>query len=283
MSHHHRHEPKNNLHKRVPDDVTTEGHTYSGHPCPPSPSPGSRRPRLPLTATFLHLLPQMCSVTCCLSRHGKEPKTGTMKHGLKGHAESHSSGQLTGQVPDACLADKALHICPVCPRLISTRTKSLTCCSRCSLTFHNSCPNAQERPLQAGPSNSTNPWPPRNRGRAASSPLSLLCFQTTTRNPGTTFYACRSWSSVPTRRKATTSRLPTMSRECASSGWRALAGPFGYHNALPTNGRARRRRPGAPRAPPLLDFERRGERAATPAQEGQLAQACCCSTSRQPH
>ena len=59
---------KNNLHKRVPDDVTTEGHTYSGHPCPPSPSPGSRRPRLPLTATFLHLLPQMCSVTCCLSR-----------------------------------------------------------------------------------------------------------------------------------------------------------------------------------------------------------------------
>ena len=262
----------------------------------PLPSPGSRRPRLPLNATFLLLSPQMCPVTCCLSRHGKEPKTRTTKHGLKCHAELQSSGQPTGQVPDACLADKTLHICPVCPRLISTRKKSLTCCSRCSLTFHNSCPNAQERPLKAGLPNSTNscalgsssgptfPRPPRNRGRAAPSPLSPLCCPTTTRRPGTTFHACRSWSSMPMREKpqqADFQRCPENVRAVAGGPSRV---PLATTTPFEQTGEPDDDDPEPPEHPPSWISRDAGNVSRPqPGKASSPRLAPCCSTSRQPH
>ena len=137
--------------------------------------------------------------------------------------------------------DKALHICPVCPRLISTRTKSLTCCSRCSLTFHNSCPNAQERPtagrtLKLDESMAAQePWT-----RCLFAALSAVLSDNDTRSWND--FLCLPKLVLRAHAEKSHNKQTSNDVQRMCEQWlEGLAGPFGYHNALPTNGRARRR------------------------------------------
>ena len=81
----------------------------------------SREPRLSRAVPL-----QLCPVTCCPSSHGKETHSCTTKHGPRTRVEMHCTGLLEVQGPDQWLGDSSLHICPVCSRLISSRTRP--CC-----------------------------------------------------------------------------------------------------------------------------------------------------------
>ena len=80
-------------------------------------------------ARWLAFTPQLCPVTCCPSRRGIEAQDWTMKQTLQNHVEMHATGLQEGQAPGRWLTDGSLHMCPVCPRLISTGTRP--CCPRC--------------------------------------------------------------------------------------------------------------------------------------------------------
>ena len=74
----------------------------------------------------------------------KRGQSWTKKQGIKTHLEMHSTGLLQGQFPDHWLADSSLHICPVCPRLVSSKTRP--CCPRCYPAFNKLVSQFMERP-----------------------------------------------------------------------------------------------------------------------------------------
>ena len=51
-----------------------------------------------------------------------QPWDWTSGQGVKQQVATHFTGQLGGVVPELWLAENSFHICPVCSRLISTRT-----------------------------------------------------------------------------------------------------------------------------------------------------------------
>ena len=82
-------------------------------------SPSDWRHSAPLRT----LKPRLRTLPCCPSRCGKEDRDWTTRLGLKNHVETHSPGQLGGQVPTKWLEDQSLLVCRVCSRLISTRNR----------------------------------------------------------------------------------------------------------------------------------------------------------------
>ena len=70
----------------------------------------------------------------------KKAHDWTAKQSLKHDVVLHTTSQPEGQVPDQWLTDSSFHICPVCSRLISSRTTP--CCPKRHPTSH-----FTERPL----------------------------------------------------------------------------------------------------------------------------------------
>ena len=99
----------------------------------PSPAPPHFPPFLRLPTPCLP--PQLCPVTCCPSRHGKEAQDRTTKHGIN-HVELHTVGQLDGQVQNATSARCGHGSCP----------KTRPCRSRCHPTSNNPVSQCKERP-----------------------------------------------------------------------------------------------------------------------------------------
>ena len=74
-----------------------------------SPFSISPKPRLPLA-----IKPHLCLVPCCASHHRKEAREldqATSDKASRNHLETHSIGQLGGQVPGWWLVDSFLHSC----------------------------------------------------------------------------------------------------------------------------------------------------------------------------
>ena len=74
----------------------------------------------------------------------EKAQSWTTKRGLKTHVEMYIAGLSQGKVPEQWLADSSLHICQVCSRLISFRTRP--CCPRCFRAFNGRCPSSRNDP-----------------------------------------------------------------------------------------------------------------------------------------
>ena len=88
------------------------------HHCPSTSSQDPCRPPLPLAS-----LVSLCSVSCCASRHGKDDQP-----------QDKASKPMWKCTP-LVFSDSSLHICSVCSRLTSTRTRP--CCPRCRSSLNN--------------------------------------------------------------------------------------------------------------------------------------------------
>ena len=89
---------------------------------------------------------------CGISVFRDHPTIGVERTGLdletsvKQHVELRTTGQLESQVPEQWLMDSSLRMCPVCSRLISTKTR--LGCPRCYPIFHNPVSQFKQRPPQ---------------------------------------------------------------------------------------------------------------------------------------
>ena len=163
----------------------------------PGPLFASRKPRLPLVFPF-----QLCSVLCCRSRLRQDTKPWTTRHGLKRHEEMHTTRRVAGQVPDQWLMDSSLHICPVCSRLLSARTRPRR--PRCNPSLKNPDFHFVEGPRHPDLTTSSSPEYTsehtyhrqlRKAGLVALWPACQESLHITTQEPGLTSHASRNSSS----------------------------------------------------------------------------------------
>ena len=123
---------------------------------PPPPSlpshPPTHRPTHPPPRGSLLALPYLprpakprfllCPVTCCSTKRGEDAQGWTTKQVHQNHVELRTTSQLEGEVRGLWLAHSSLHICLVCSRLISARTRP---CTRCSTNQSPNSPNDASR------------------------------------------------------------------------------------------------------------------------------------------